>query len=487
MTEQKHPIYKPFSRREMLGACKCGFGSMAFASLFGSILPSCSGASSGQTDFMNHLSNGPKAPGLIPKAKSIIFLYMDGGVSQVDSFDPKPRLEKENGEDPTSKFKVDATQFGNVGKILKSPWTFKKYGESGMEVSELFPHIATCVDDMALVRSMVSNFPEHTNANYFLHTGSGLQGRPSMGAWMNYGLGSENNNLPGYVLLDGGLIPPGGLDNFKNGFLPAAFQASILRPGATPLANVRPIDSIAGIQDEKLAFMKRRDQNLLSKLGPADEIESAISNYELAYKMQSSIPELTEFSAESEATKKLYGLDSADPFTRSYAAQCLLARRLVERGVRFIELTCPQTNGSDRWDQHANLKIGHENNARAVDQPIAGLLKDLKLRGLLDETLVVWSGEFGRTPFAQGNDGRDHNPSAFSMWMAGAGVKGGTVFGTTDEYGYRVVDNPVTIHDLHATMLHLLGIDHKQLTFRFGGRDFRLTDVHGNVVKDILA
>jgi hypothetical protein len=460
---------------------------MAFASLFGSVLPSCSGASNGQTDFMNLLSNGPKAPGLIPKAKNIIFLYMDGGVSQVDSFDPKPRLEKENGEDPTSKFKVDATQFGNVGKILKSPWTFKKYGESGMEVSELFPHIATCVDDMALVRSMVSNFPEHTNANYFLHTGSGLQGRPSMGAWMNYGLGSENNNLPGYVLLDGGLIPPGGLDNFKNGFLPAAFQASILRAGATPLANVKPIDSIAGIQDEKLAFMKRRDQNLLSKLGPADEIESAISNYELAYKMQSSIPELTEFSAESEATKKLYGLDSEDPHTRSYAAQCLLARRLVERGVRFIELTCPQTNGSDRWDQHVNLKIGHENNARAVDQPIAGLLKDLKLRGLLDETLVVWSGEFGRTPFAQGTDGRDHNPSAFSMWMAGAGVKGGTVFGTTDEYGYRVVDNPVTIHDLHATMLHLLGIDHKQLTFRFGGRDFRLTDVHGNVVQDILA
>ena len=412
---------------------------------------------------------------------------MDGGVSQVDSFDPKPRLEKENGEDPGSKFKVDATQFGNVGKILKSPWSFKNYGESGIEVSELFPHIASCIDDIAVIRSMVSNFPEHTNANYFLHTGSGLQGRPSMGAWTTYGLGSENNNLPGYVLLDGGLIPPGGLDNFKNGFLPAAYQASILRAGATPLANINPVDSIPGIQDEKLAFMKKRDQNLLNKLGPADEIESAISNYELAYKMQSSIPELTEFAAESEATKKLYGLDSQDPHTRSYGTQCLLARRLIERGVRFIELTCPKTNGTDRWDQHANLKAGHESNAHAVDQPIAGLLKDLKLRGLLDETLVVWSGEFGRTPFAQGNDGRDHNPSAFSMWMAGAGVKGGMVYGATDDYGYRVVDNPVTIHDLHATMLHLLGIDHKQLTFRFGGRDFRLTDVHGNVVKDILA
>jgi hypothetical protein len=487
MTQHKHPIYRPVSRREMLGICKCGFGSLAMVSLFGSLLPSCSDASRGQSALLDHLTQGPKPPGLIPKAKNIIFLYMDGGVSQVDSFDPKPRLEKENGEDPNKKFTVDATQFGNVGKILKSPWSFNRYGESGMEVSELFPHIATCVDDLALIRSMVSNFPEHTNANYFLHTGSGLQGRPSMGAWVNYGLGSENSNLPGYVVLDGGLIPPGGLDNFKNGFLPAAYQASVFHRGNTPLANIKPIDSIAGIQDEKLAFLKRRDQNLLQSLDGSDEIESAISNYELAYKMQSSIPELTQFDAESEATKKLYGLDSTDPNTRSYAAQCLLARRLVERGVRFIELTCPSIDGFDRWDQHANLKNGHEGNAHAVDQPIAGLLKDLKVRGLLDETLVVWCGEFGRTPFAQGDDGRDHNPSAFSMWMAGAGIKGGTVYGATDDYGYRVVDKPVTIHDLHATMLHLLGVDHKQLTFPFGGRNFRLTDVHGNVVKDILS
>jgi hypothetical protein len=309
-----------------------------------------------------------------------------------------------------------------------------------------------------------------------------------MGAWVNYGLGSENSSLPGYVVLDGGLIPPGGLDNFKNGFLPAAYQASLLRAGAEPLANIKPLDSIAGIQEEKLAFLKKRDAHLLQSMDGNDAIEAAISNYELAYKMQSSIPELTEFKEESEATKKLYGLDSPDPNTRNYAAQCLLARRLVERGVRFIELTCPDIGGNaDRWDQHSNLKDGHERNAHAVDQPIAGLLKDLKLRGLLDETLVVFSGEFGRTPFAQGTDGRDHNPSAFSMWMAGAGIKGGTIYGATDDYGYRVVDKPVTIHDLHATMLHLLGIDHKQLTFRFGGRDFRLTDVHGNIVKDILA
>jgi hypothetical protein len=411
---------------------------------------------------------------------------MDGGVSQVDSFDPKPRLDKENGEDPFRKFKVDNTQFGEVGKILKSPWNFKQYGQSGIPVSDLFPHIATCVDDLAVVRSMVSNFPEHTNANYFLHTGSGLQGRPSMGAWINYGLGSENSNLPGYVVLDGGLIPPGGLDNFKNGFLPATFQASLLKAGVQPMANINPLDSIPGLQEEKLSFLKESDQWLMAGQD-ADDIEAAINNYELAYKMQSSVPELTEFTSESAATKELYGLNSPDPNTRNYGAQCLLARRLVERGVRFIELTCPSIGGLDRWDQHANLKKGHELNAHAVDQPIAGLLKDLKVRGLLDETLVVWTGEFGRTPFAQGNDGRDHNPSAFSMWMAGGGVKGGSIFGKTDEYGYRVVENPVTIHDLHATMLHLLGMDHKQLTFGFGGRDFRLTDVHGNIVTDILA
>lgn len=403
----------------------------------------------------------------------------------MDSFDPKPRLEKENGEDPYKKFKVDATQFGNVGKILKSPWKFKQYGACGMPVSELFPHIAGCVDDIALVRSMVSDFPEHTNANYFLHTGSGLQGRPSMGAWATYGLGSENDNLPGYVVLDGGLIPPGGLDNFNSGFLPASYQASVLKGEAVPLANIRPQDA-PEVQDQKLAFIKQMDNSLMGKLGHADAVESAIANYELAYRMQSSVPELTEFASESRATKKLYGLMSDDPHTRSYGTQCLLARRLVERGVRFIELTCPGVE-ADRWDQHSGLKDGHERNAHAVDQPIAGLIKDLKSRGLLEDTLVIWTGEFGRTPFAQGTDGRDHNPSAFSMWMAGAGIKGGTIFGKTDDYGYRVVENEVTIHDLHATMLHLLGVDHKKLTFHFGGRDIRLTDVHGRIMHEVLS
>ena len=479
MGNRKHIIHRPISRRQMLATCRSGFGSLAFASLFGGLGTACS-----EAEKLSAIMAGAQ-PHYIPKAKHVIFLYMDGGVSQVDSFDPKPRLAKENGEDPYKKFKVDNTQFDNIGKILKSPWDFKQYGECGMPVSELFPHIATCVDDIALIRSMTSEFPEHTNANYFLHTGSGLQGRPSMGAWVTYGLGSENDNLPGYMVLDGGLVPPGGLDNFNSGFLPASYQASVLKGQKVPLANIQPQED-PGLQDQKLAYIRQMDQSLMGKMGNADAVESAISNYELAYRMQASVPELTEFDSESKATRKLYGFESDDPHTRGYAAQCLLARRLVERGVRFIELTCPSVE-ADRWDQHHNLVDGHERNAHAVDQPIAGLLKDLKSRGLLDETLVVWTGEFGRTPFAQGTNGRDHNPSAFSMWMAGAGIKGGTIFGQTDEYGYRVVENKVSIHDLHATMLHLLGINHEKLTFHFSGRDIRLTDVHGHVIRDILA
>ena len=251
-------------------------------------------------------------------------------------------------------------------------------------------------------------------------------------------------------------------------------------------ANINPKETVQDLQEQKLGFISQLDNQQLAKIGEVDAVESAISNYELAYKMQSSIPELTEFKQETRASKKLYGFESDDPHTRGYAAQCLLARRLVERGVRFIELTCPKVS-ADRWDQHGNLKKGHELNAHAVDQPIAGLLKDLKSRGLLEETLVVWTGEFGRTPFAQGTNGRDHNPSACSMWMAGAGIKGGTIYGRTDDYGYRVVENEVTVHDLHATMMHLMGINHKHLTFRFGGRDMRLTDVHGHIIKDILS
>ncbi len=482
MGRKKHIINNAMSRREMLSVCKGGFGALAFTSLYGKV----KAADKSLQDPKTILSQLGQVPDYAPKAKNVIFLYMDGGPSQVDTFDYKPRLEAENGEDPRKKFKVEKTQFGNIGKILKSPWDFKQYGDCGMYVSDLFPHIATCVDDIALIKSMTSKFPEHTNANYFLHTGSGLQGRPSMGSWINYGLGSDNQNIPGYVVLDGGLIPVGGLDNFSSGFLPASYQASVLKANENPVANINPTEKAKGLQEKKLSFIKQMDESLLGSIGQEDAVESAISNYELAYRMQTSIPELTEFKQESKATLDLYGFNAKYPQTRAYAAQCLMARRLVERGVRFIELTCPRVGG-DRWDQHSGLKEGHENNARAVDQPIAGLLKDLKSRGLLEETLVVWTGEFGRTPFAQGKNGRDHNPQAFSMWMAGAGIKGGVQFGKTDDYGYKVVENKVDIHDMHATILHLLGVNHEKLRFRFGGRDIRLTDVHGHVIHDILS
>jgi hypothetical protein len=352
-------------------------------------------------------------------------------------------------------------------------------------VSELFPHVAECVDELCIVRSMVSKFPEHTSANYFLHTGSGLQGRPSMGAWISYGLGSLNRNLPGFIVLNGGLIPPGGLDNFNSGYLPAAYQGSIFRSANPPLANIRRLESSDEKQRKKLDLLRRLDENVAVRSGHDDAIESAIANYETAYRMQSAVPELMNINGESAATRRLYGLDAAYEPTRIFATQCLLARRLIERGARFIELTCPSV-GADRWDQHGGLKKGHEDNSRAVDQPIAALLKDLKSRGMLDDTLILWGGEFGRTPFAQGSDGRDHDQFGFTMWLAGGGVKGGMVYGETDEFGYKAVVNKIEMHNLHATLLHLLGVDHKRLTVRFGGRDMRLTDVHGEIIKDIL-
>jgi hypothetical protein len=370
--------------------------------------------------------------------------------------------------------------------VLACPWKFRQYGESGIPVSDLFPRIGACVDDLAIVRSMVSNFSEHTSANYFLHTGSGLQGRPSHGAWVTYGLGSECQDLPGFVVLNGGLIPPGGVDCFNSGFLPASFQGSVFKPAGSPVANISPGDQGASAQVRKLELLRTLDQGVLGRIGHHDALEAAIANYELAYRMQTAVPELISLSGESPAIERLYGLDNHYAPAQIFARECLIARRLVERGVRFIELLCPAVGG-DRWDQHSDLRHGHENNARAVDQPIAALLTDLKSRGLLDTTLVVWGGEFGRTPMAQGTDGRDHNPYGFTMWLAGGGIKGGTIYGATDDYGYHAIENNVEVHDLHATMLHLLGVDHKRLTYRFGGRDMRLTDVHGEVVHGIIA
>ena len=465
---------RPMSRREMLGRCATGFGAVALSSLLAD--PAYGKAKS---------PFAPRKPHHDAKAKRVIFLYMDGGVSQVDSFDYKPRLEKDNGKPFSAK--INPTQFDNIGKTLKSPWNFKQYGQSGLNVSDLFPHVGEMADELCVVRSMTSKFSEHNSANFFLHTGFGVQGRPSMGAWMSYGLGTEATDLPGFVVLNGGLIPSGGWDNFGNGFLPASHQATVFKTGKEPLADIRPRESRPGVQQAKLGLLNRLDQGVLNRLGKVDELESAIANYEMAYRMQAAVPELIDVKGETQATRKLYGLDSKYDPTRTFGMQCLIARRLVEKGVRFIELTCPRISGNDRWDAHGGLKKNHGDNSLATDQPIAGLLRDLKSRGMLKDTLVVWSGEFGRTPFAQGSNGRDHNPFGFTIWMAGGGAKPGITYGATDEFGYRAVENKLDIHDMHATMLHLLGMDHKKMTYFFDGRDMRLTDVHGHVAHDLIA
>lgn len=475
------------SRREMLAQCAGGFGSVALAALSasgGAAATSTPGSVSGSPGGSNRQS-GVHGTHFPAKAKNVIFLYMDGGPSQVDTFDPKPMLDKYNGEDPGQFFNVEATQFNNNGKVLASPWKFSRYGQAGLPISELFPYIGQHADQLTVIRSMVSEFPEHTFANYFLHTGSGLQGRPSMGAWTTYGLGSESENLPGFVVLNGGLIPPGGLDCFGSGFLPADYQASVFKPTGSGIANVRANVGTLDQQQRKMQLIQRLDELNLLADQVNDPLEAAIRNQELAYRMQMAVPELTSLDDEPDYIHRLYGTDSESKPTQIYARQCLLARRMIERGVRFIELTCPGV-GVDRWDQHSNLKEGHERNARAVDQPIAGLLTDLRQRGLLETTLVVWAGEFGRTPFAQGANGRDHNPFGFSIWLAGGGVRGGYVYGATDPWGYKAIENRTEIHDLHATMLHLLGVDHTRSTYRFGGRDMRLTDVKGHVVESII-
>jgi hypothetical protein len=468
------------TRREMLKSFACGFASVAFSGLFGQNLL--------QAKITRPNPLAPRLPHFKPRARNVIFLYMDGGVSQVDSFDYKPLLEKHHGEDPHKAIgKLEKTQFANIGKVMKSPWKFTRRGESGLWVSDLFPEIASVADQLCVIKSMTSNFPEHTSANYFLHTGTGLQGRPSIGSWATYGLGSENQDVPGFVLLNGGLIPSGGMDNFNNGFLPATYQASVFESKDPPLANIRASERSPKLQEVKTSLIRDLDEQTLEHAGRLDALESAIANHELAARMQLAVPELLNLEGESEATKKLYGFDSDYEFTRGYARQCLLARRLVERGVRFVELTCQKIGGYDRWDAHSGLTKNHAQNARAVDQPIRGLLVDLKQRGLLDETLVVFSGEFGRTPFAQGSDGRDHNEFGFSMWMAGAGVKAGMSIGETDDWGYKAVVDKFEMHDLHATLLHFMGLDHTKLTYRFSGRDIRLTDVYGNVIQQILS
>ncbi|MBM3773610.1 MAG: DUF1501 domain-containing protein [Acidobacteria bacterium] len=458
------------SRREILAHASNGFGLMALAGL------------------MAREGRAAPAPHFQPRVKNVIFCYMSGGVSHIDSFDPKPRLAKEAGQ--PMPVPIDRTMFNENGNIMPSPWDFKNYGQSGIPVSSLFPHMGSVADDLAVIRSMTVKFMEHAQANNYFHSGSPLTGLPSLGAWINYGLGTPNETLPGFVVLGSGEIPLGGINVFGSGFLPAVHQGSFLHPERDePLQNIAPQEPDAR-QRKRLDFVAEADREFLVRADRDDQIETAIKNYETAYRMQSAVPELVDLRGESKATRKLYGLDSPNSGKAAYARQCLLARRLVERGVRFVELTVVPPKGlggGNSWDQHTKLKEGHESNAFHVDQPIAALIQDLKARGLFEDTLVIWSGEFGRSPFAQGKDGRDHNPSGFSLWLAGGGIKGGTIFGATDEYGYRATENVLTIYDLHATILHLLGLDHERLTYRFGGRDFRLTDVHGQVIRAILA
>lgn len=467
----------------MLRGASAGFGAMALSALLSD--PAYGAA----RDAPSGGALAPRSPDFEPKVRNVIFCYLSGGLSHIDSFDPKPRLAKESGR--PMPFKTERTMFNQDGNIFPSPWEFRPRGQSGMEISELFPHIAQVADKLTVLRGMTAKFMEHAQANFYYHCGMPFSGFPSIGAWVTYGLGSENRNLPGFIVLGSGGIPLGGINMFGNGFLPAVHQGSFLYPEQEePLLNVRPKESDE-LQRTRLAFVNEMDRRFLASTGEDQAVEAAIENYETAYRMQSAVPELVDLSGESEATRKLYGLDSGREQTAAYGRQCLLARRLVERGVRFVELTMVGRPGagsmSNPWDQHTELEKGHGENALTVDQPVAGLIRDLEARGLLDQTLVIFAGEFGRTPFVQAADGRDHNPYGFSLALAGGGLKNGFVYGETDEYGYRAIDGIRSVHDLHATILHLLGLDHQALTFRFGGRDFRLTDVHGHVIHEILS
>ncbi|MBI1321244.1 MAG: DUF1501 domain-containing protein [Candidatus Hydrogenedens sp.] len=457
------------SRRQALKAFANGFGLLGLAPL---LHAEAAAAPAGLT----HLP---------AKAKNVIFLFMSGGPSHVDLFDPKPRLTAEMGQPlPFAKPKLERTKTGN---LLGSPWRFARHGQSGMDFSELLPHLATCADDLCMVRSMVADNINHNGACLQMNTGEQTFSRPSLGSWLLYGLGTENQNLPGFVVLSPAQ-PAQGAPLWSSSFLPAAYQGTLVSNMDDPIANLAngrlPLDA------------QRRQLDLLASLN-ADHhalreedsrLSARIESFELAYRMQTEAPEAFSIAGESAATRGLYGLDN--PTTAIFGKQCLLARRLVERGVRCVQVYHTQTEkraSCQLWDQHGGLKEELPNNCAATDQPIAGLIKDLKSRGLLDETLVLWGGEFGRTPTAEGDNGREHHPFGFTMWMAGGGTKGGLTYGATDEYGWHAVENKVHVHDLHATVLHLMGIDHERLTYRYAGRDYRLTDVYGNVIHDLIA
>lgn len=458
------------SRRDLLRVSSAGFGQLALALML-----------SKPAQAEHPLA--AKAPHFAPRAKRIIFLFMHGGPSQVDTFDYKPLLQRDDGKPlPFAKPRVFSSK---TEGLLASPWKFRQYGESGAWVSELFPHVAGCVDDLCIIKSMHGSNSRHGGALLELHTGSDTFVRPSMGSWVTYGLGSENQNMPGYITVCPTLTH-GGSNAFGAAFLPAAYQGTPLGNASVPSDQARiPFIQNADhtpqdLQRMELDFVQQLNRAALERSGPDAALEGRINSFELAYRMQIEAPELQSIANETEATQKMYGLDNEK--TRNFGRQCLMARRFAERGVRFVQVT-----HSYKWDQHGELRRDHAKNAMEVDQPIAALLKDLKARGLLEDTLVLWGGEFGRTPVAQGRNGRDHNPQGYTMWMAGGGVKPGISYGATDDYGYFAAENKVHLHDLHATILHLLGLDHKRLTYEYAGRNFRLTDVYGDVVDDIIA
>jgi len=455
-----------FTRRDILRNFSCGFGWLAFLGVANQARATAAAG--------NALENplAPKKPHFPARAKRVIFLTMRGGPSHVDTFDYKPQLIADTGKAG----KRPGTQ------LLGSKWKFTQNGHSGLWISEAFPNVAKHADELCLVRSMQTDLPSHPQAFLKMHTGSFQFVRPSLGAWTLYGLGTENQNLPGFITL----TPPsafGGAQNYGSAFLPAIYQAQRIGQEARPIAGaeVRNLDTVLSTQAQRneLALVQSLNQEKLVRDQFNPEVEGVIQSYELAFKMQSQMPQVMDLSKETPATLKLYGI--GDQATDDFGRKCLLARRCVEAGVRFVEIT------HGNWDQHFNLSNALAANAKSVDAPIAGLLTDLRSRGLLKDTLVVWAGEFGRTPHTQGGDGRDHNNKAFTIWMAGGGVKGGLSYGQTDEYGYEAVENKVQINDLHATLLALLGLDHEKLTYHYAGRDFRLTDVYGNVVREILA
>jgi len=478
-----HSDLRFLTRRQFFSRCALGLGGIALAALLKQ--QQLFGASPG--DELNPMA--PKPPHFPAKAKNVIYLFMAGGPSQLELFDHKPRLNELNGQPIPQSF-IEGKRFAFMGsshgtKLLGSRRQFKRHGQSGMWVSELFPQTATIVDDASFVTSCATDLFNHAPAKLFMNTGSGQFGRPSMGAWVTYGIGSESENLPGFVVLQSGPRGPrGGSVNWASGFLPTSYQGVPLRGSGDPILNIASPPGISATR-QRDSIDAVRDLNLQRLVETGDaEISTRIAAYEMAYRMQTSAPELIDLAGESEATLKLYGVEKDQP---SFARNCLLARRLVERGVRFVQLY--HTN----WDSHGgpgeNLEGDFEKVCRQVDQGQAALVRDLKARGLLKDTLVVWGGEFGRTPMGENRatTGRNHHIDAFTMWFAGGGVKPGAIIGQTDELGFNPVEDRAHVHDLHATMLHLLGLDHKKLTFRFQGRDFRLTDVHGELVTKLLA